>query len=49
MEYCLEIAEARAYMNENLESIPATVQEQKERLRKLYAQFEEVQCAAATT
>lgn len=49
MAFCLEIARTSPYKDENLESIPATVQEQKERLQTLYSQFEEVQCASATT
>ncbi len=49
MAYCLEISEASTYKDENLESIPATVQEQKERLQALYSQFKEAQCASATT
>lgn len=48
MEYCLEIAETNAYEDENLKSIPATVQEQQERLQQLYSQFEEEQFAKTT-
>ncbi len=43
MEYCLEIAEGISYQNENLESIPETVQQQKKRLQTIFSRLEEEQ------
>jgi len=36
MNYCLEIAKKASYINENLESIPGTVEQQKQRLESLF-------------
>jgi hypothetical protein len=35
MDYCLEIAETEAYQEENLDSIPSTVEEQRKRLEEI--------------
>lgn len=41
MAYCLEIADSKPYSNENLDSIAATVSEQKRRLKNLFQKLEE--------
>jgi hypothetical protein len=41
LDYCLIVAEEQPYENENLASIPSCVEQQRERLRVLYARFEE--------
>ncbi|MAL16769.1 MAG: hypothetical protein CL667_03575 [Balneola sp.] len=40
MEYCLEIAEEKAYESENLASIPKTVKEQSKRLTSIFNALE---------
>jgi len=40
MDLCLEIAEKKPYPGENLDSIPICVKKQRERLRSIYAIFE---------
>lgn len=45
MEYCLEIASSQPYENENLDSIPATVAEQRKRLEMLFGKAEETELA----
>ncbi|NGP88761.1 hypothetical protein [Fodinibius halophilus] len=39
MDYCLEIAESESYKDENLDSIPVTVVEQRERLNAIFQQL----------
>lgn len=39
MEYCLEIAQSAPYKEENLESIPPTVEEQGQRLEEIFNTF----------
>ncbi len=41
LDFCLTVAEEPPYVNENLASIPLCVEQQRERLRTLYARFEE--------
>lgn len=41
MDYCLEIAGSESYENENLASIPETVEVQKNRLNKIFQRLEE--------
>ncbi len=41
LDFCLTVAEEPPYENENLASIPLCVEQQRERLRTLYARFEE--------
>jgi hypothetical protein len=48
MNYCLEIAATPPYKDENLDSIPKTVQEQKERLQILYSEIAEKQHAGTS-
>lgn len=43
MDLCLEIAEQQSYENENLSSIPETVNEQRVRLDSIFQRFEEKQ------
>ena len=40
MDLCLEIAEKKPYPGENLDSIPVCVKKQRERLKSIYALFE---------
>ncbi|WP_138430970.1 hypothetical protein [Fodinibius saliphilus] len=39
MDYCLQIAKSESYKDENLESIPATVEKQQKRLNTLFEQL----------
>ncbi len=41
MDFCLNVASEDPYENENLASIPPCVDQQRERVRALYARFEE--------
>lgn len=43
MEYCLEIAQSDSYKDENLASIPKTVEKQRVRLQELFQRLEEEQ------
>jgi len=41
VDFCLSVASEQPYEGENLASIPPTAEKQRERLRSLYARFEE--------
>lgn len=49
MQYCLEIAESNPYADEQLDSIPETVAQQKPRLTALFKKLEDNLAAAAAS
>jgi hypothetical protein len=40
MDYCLKIAKTEGYQDENMDSIPSTVEEQRQRLEEIINFFE---------